>query len=367
MVTDDEYLERIVAGIHAQSADQAEVTWNEKINGRQFDVVLRFTLGGLRFLVLIEVKNRGRRASASDIEAFVTKASDQSANKVVFVTAAGFQSGAIEVAKRHGVDLFTVQFVEDEFEVFNEGSVILKTGDVHIGGAPAEIQIGDPVLMTRVNRAALIYKDSRRFELPSETTQMAYYATRTLLKDGRSIEQVIAGAIPREPALGEKVHVAIPMKRPELIIPPDEYFFPNGKISSVEFEVEGAMMRPMRGNTYIEPTSFRNPVVYKNELTGEETRYSLGRLPLGLKEAEPGKFYFVMHPLRYYFCEKVSGDLVHWTLVESFQGNRLIRSRFTQKLEYSYYFMPVTSRTIMRRLKARLKELEELDANAKPA
>ena len=42
MVSDDEYLERIVAGIQTVTTDGADVTWNETLNGRQFDVVVRF-------------------------------------------------------------------------------------------------------------------------------------------------------------------------------------------------------------------------------------------------------------------------------------------------------------------------------------
>src|SRR3546814_9627973 len=68
MIKEDEYLERVVAGIHAVSSGDAEVIWNESINGRQFDVVVRFQLGTLAYLVLVEVKNRSRRASAQRSE-----------------------------------------------------------------------------------------------------------------------------------------------------------------------------------------------------------------------------------------------------------------------------------------------------------
>ena len=52
MISEDEYLERIVAGIHAVTRGSANVSWNEIINGRQFDVAVRFTLGTLSYLVL---------------------------------------------------------------------------------------------------------------------------------------------------------------------------------------------------------------------------------------------------------------------------------------------------------------------------
>ena len=90
VISDDEYLERLVAGIQAVTTDGAEVRWNETIGNRQFDVVVRFQLGTLRYLVLIEVRNRTRKAEAKDIDAFVTKAIDQTAYKILVVTTAGF-------------------------------------------------------------------------------------------------------------------------------------------------------------------------------------------------------------------------------------------------------------------------------------
>src|SRR3546814_20243911 len=102
MISDDEYLERIVAGIHVATTQGAEVIWNEKINGRQFDVVVRFQVGTLRYLVLIAVKNRSRQVTAEPIESFVTKARDQTAINTYVYYAAGFQSGPVLVSARHG-------------------------------------------------------------------------------------------------------------------------------------------------------------------------------------------------------------------------------------------------------------------------
>src|SRR3546814_13079848 len=102
MISDDEYLERIVAGIHVVTTEGAEVIWNEKINGRQFDVAVRFQVGTLRYLVLIEVKNRSRKVTAEHIASFVTKARDQKASKTVVDSDAEFQYGAVLVAGGRG-------------------------------------------------------------------------------------------------------------------------------------------------------------------------------------------------------------------------------------------------------------------------
>lgn len=68
MISEDEYLERVVAGIHAISSDDDDVHWNEKINGRQL------TLSSVSARHP-ELSGRGggqkplERASAADVEA----------------------------------------------------------------------------------------------------------------------------------------------------------------------------------------------------------------------------------------------------------------------------------------------------------
>jgi hypothetical protein len=48
--------ERVVAAIHVAENSGATVTWNEHINGRQFDVAIRFKFQFYDYLTLIECK-----------------------------------------------------------------------------------------------------------------------------------------------------------------------------------------------------------------------------------------------------------------------------------------------------------------------
>jgi hypothetical protein len=50
-------LERLVAGMHVAETPDIEVRWNDKINGRQFDVSLRFRKGVHDYLTVIECKD----------------------------------------------------------------------------------------------------------------------------------------------------------------------------------------------------------------------------------------------------------------------------------------------------------------------
>lgn len=356
MISEDEYLERVVAGIHAASSAGADVRWNEVINGRQFDVVVRFQLGTLRYLVLIEVKNRTRRAAASDVEAFVTKARDQNANKVVFVTAAGFQEGAVDVARRHCLDLFTVTFDETEIDLSTAGSFAFQMNPDATGTEPLEFEVGEPQLVTVIEDVRLLFADGGAFELPSEASQMTYYAEKTILSDGRTLGELMMSVPGWAPALDETRQEEIEVDPPLRVEPPDGYYFPPGTLRRLVLTIAGRMSRPLSGNVKIESSSFRCPVVYTNVLTGESRRYTLDQLPLNTGSVAPGHFYFQLHPLRYFYCDSKTGSLIRWHLIESFQGGQMIRSTYTQQSIYGAFYIPVRDKAILRRLEGRLRD-----------
>jgi hypothetical protein len=101
--------ERVIAAIEVASNRGATVTWDEKIEGRQFDVAIRFPFGPHSYLALIECKNYAASVPVEKIDAFVTKTRDAKANKAVIVSKSGFQAGCLNVARRHGVELFTLK------------------------------------------------------------------------------------------------------------------------------------------------------------------------------------------------------------------------------------------------------------------
>ena len=361
MISDDEYLERLVAGIHAVTTAAADVRWNEILNGRQFDVAVRFKHGTLSYLVLVEVKNRTRKATASDVEAFVTKARDQSANKAVFVTAAGFQSGAIEVAKRHGVELFTVT-VDDSTPVISptQSVVVLSRGPTP-AAMPPKLELAEPQLIANILSVTLTYIGGSKASLPTEQTQMRYYASKSLFADGQSIMDHIESRPIFNLGLNESRSDTIKLGwRGSTITPPDNYFIHPGRVKAITYASVGKMGRSVSGNVMFEPASFTSPVIYTNVLTGEEQRFRVDQLPLGLELAEVGKFYSLEHPLRYYFCERISNNLATWWMVESFQCEQLIQMEFTQDIKYSVHMIPVTDKATLARLAKRLADMQTL-------
>jgi hypothetical protein len=357
MISDDEYLERIVAGIHAVSTDGADVRWNDVINGRQFDVVVRFKLGTLNYLVLVEVKNRIRKAQAEDLDAFVTKAHDQNANKAVFVTAAGFQEGAVAVAKRHGIDLFTVTFDESDIRLPQNATLISIRNPKAPKDARPEFSIGEPELVANLEHATLTYIDGSKADIPAEQSQMTYYFKNTKFGDGRSLGRMAASIEIPSVQLDETIIVEHQFDPPVMVTPPDEHFFRKGEVRSVSFKVTGRKARLMRGNIKIDPNLLSSPVVYTNAITGEVTRFALDSLPIGFDRVSPGNYYFRPHPLAYCYCEAIHGHLIHWCLVEAFQNGNLIQARMRQELKYSPFYIPVTDKKTLNRLQARFDSL----------
>ncbi|WP_427873069.1 restriction endonuclease [Flavobacterium sp. MMS24-S5] len=77
---------------------------------REFDVVIKSKVNGYDMCIAIECKDYGSRVSIEKIEAFKSKCSTvKEINKMVFVSALGYQRGAITQAKNFGIDLLTAE------------------------------------------------------------------------------------------------------------------------------------------------------------------------------------------------------------------------------------------------------------------
>src|ERR1700688_1546822 len=102
------HFERLVAAIHKATDQGADVRWNEKIDGRQFDVTIRFRKGLYEYLTVVECKDYGIAVPVEKVDAFVTKAADVHANQAVMASSSGFQSGSEKVAAKHKIELILV-------------------------------------------------------------------------------------------------------------------------------------------------------------------------------------------------------------------------------------------------------------------
>ncbi len=89
-----------------------KVTLHDKIVGvdgeYDFDATIRFSMGGMNFLTLIEAKRHKNPIKRELVQVLNDKLRSVGAQKGVMISTAPYQSGALEYAKVHGIALVTV-------------------------------------------------------------------------------------------------------------------------------------------------------------------------------------------------------------------------------------------------------------------
>lgn len=89
-----------------------EVTLHDKLQGADglydFDATVRFGLGGMRFLVLIEAKRHNNPIKRELVQVLHDKLRSVGAQKAAMIATTPYQRGALEYAKKHGIALATV-------------------------------------------------------------------------------------------------------------------------------------------------------------------------------------------------------------------------------------------------------------------
>jgi hypothetical protein len=335
MSTDWKKFERLVAAIHSAETQGATVVWNDTINGRQFDVTLRFKVGLHDYLTVIECKDYKEKIPVEKIDAFVNKARDVNASKAVFVSSNGYQSGCFTVAARHGVKLLTLN----------------EKVDVDVAKIAAEI-----VPALNIFSVRFVLKDGNEYPLEGdEDGRLAYLMNNIALS-----------------VSGSKItpNAFLNSWRPNIfhLTPETEYeqvlVFPPGTSAAIPYEAE---VEPEKIKFCYKLTKAfipKAPTLDTHVLEGMGTFYELideagnvvRKLPanavnLGFDtKLEAGKFYFIPSLHNYYYCEKIENDLAHYILIESYQFGMLIQARLIQKTKYSAYYVEVTDKKRLERL-----------------
>ena len=62
----------------------------------------------------------------------------------------------------------------------------------------------------------------------------------------------------------------------------------------------------------------------------------------------------------YYYCDSITGSLVRWQLIESFQSGSLVRATLTQEIAYSHFYIPVSDKKVVTRLRRRLADYRKI-------
>lgn len=108
-------------GCTSELVTDLRVTLHDKIEAADgtydFDATVRFTFGGMSFVVLVEAKKHKNPIKRELVQVLHQKLQSVGAQKAAMVSTAPYQSGALQFAVQHGIALVTV----------TEGRFILET------------------------------------------------------------------------------------------------------------------------------------------------------------------------------------------------------------------------------------------------
>ena len=98
----------------------------ERIHGSDgdyiFDVTARFEALGVNFLVLVECKRYRRKVERQEVQVLRDKLVSVGAQKGMLFATSGFQQGAVDYARVHGIALVRLETAQPEFVSRGDGS-----------------------------------------------------------------------------------------------------------------------------------------------------------------------------------------------------------------------------------------------------
>lgn len=113
MTEDSRNLELLVHRIQQQLAPAAEVLHDVHLPGRnskvdrQIDVLVRQKIGQYEMLIVLDCKDHARPIDVTGVEAFLGLVEDVGAHKGALICPRGFSAAAKEMARAHGIDLYS--------------------------------------------------------------------------------------------------------------------------------------------------------------------------------------------------------------------------------------------------------------------
>jgi len=334
--------ERIVAAIHAVEADGAKITWNDKINGRQFDVTIRFRKFNYDFLVVIECKDYTDPVPAEKVDALVTKSRDANADKAIMIAANGFQSGCITVAAKHNITLISLTTLQRSAEELAKSfSPVLHLSDFRF--STPDTPSGILVLPDEIGVMRSLLRDFR-VEFKGESISPEELISR---HQKEAQKQATSGL----------TTYTINLPKGSKLIHPN-----TGGIDEVAtFSYDQQLMTEsgITGLEYYsnEPSLSKDIFEMKDAVTGETRLVDTSRIYLGFDtQVEVGKFYVNPNLGFSYYVEKIIGELVTYVLVESYQLGNLMQTTYEQDIQYSDQFVKIIDKVEIERLTGMLNK-----------
>jgi len=312
----------------------SQVKLNEIIEGREFDVSIRFKNGLHMFHTLIECKNYGSPVSVEKIDAFATKSRDAGASKALMFSKNGFQSGAKTVAKRHRIDLYSLK---ESVEI------------------PKSVRSGNEQDVLNFTEIGLILEDETVF-LPDAHGRLEYCMKHSNLKDGDN-ETNLHDFVDsywdhlEEPKLDQ-------IKEKSFRVPEGTTIAVKGFLETsllkrvvVRYQlVEGIGVNIPMDAHLMEKLHLQYFLV--NEISGEEESIAAIDVHLGFdKEVFAGNFYANSNIGNNYFIESIENGIMKVYLVESYSRGHLFQAVMTAETKYQDQYVLITDSLEIERLK----------------
>jgi hypothetical protein len=352
--------EKLVAEIHRAELQGAEVRWNDKIRGRQFDVIVRFTAGHYGYLTVIECRHQVNPLKVERVDAFVTKTRDVNANKGIIVSSSGFQQGCYEVARRHGIELLTLTEVLEAPE-----------GQISSALTPG-VLMHSFVLLCGESLPEVLPLPEERNILPFlvKATQLTFGGMRESLEtfiDSRFEELLRSGGSTPQ-------HFKQEFTGPASVTLPD---IKTGNtletitltLRALEFQYQVVPMRFMTGDGR-DPYLTERRYELRNVVTGDRALYDPQKVAPNLEPAfQVGKFYYNVVLRFLYHCDGVSGDLITLTMIEGYQHGKHLQVTFRVLRKDAGSYVEVTDQYEITRLSsmlATLRRLSEIQGTLRP-
>lgn len=96
--------ERLAGAVQRKLDPGADVRWNEKLAGRQIDIVVRGRIGTASVLVIVECRDYEDVIGVEHVDALDSVRREVGANKAILVTRTGFTKPALKKAESVGID-----------------------------------------------------------------------------------------------------------------------------------------------------------------------------------------------------------------------------------------------------------------------
>lgn len=343
--------ERLVAAIHFAESKGAQIKWDDKIEGRQFDVTVRFKHGLHDYLTVIECKDKDSKVPVGDVDAFVTKSRDVKANHAVMVSSRGYQSGCIPVAERHGIRLL----------------ILSEASSAELGQLIKEV-----MPMLAIDQVRFERSDARgEYELEDVGGRLAWLMLQIKIwhKDRElSPHDLVSEWLSRpEPVFRSEQHVRLAFEGGATVEIPDEEPL---NVAALKFRarvVDGYTLSGPNLDAHI-LASMHTDVELRDADGKVVHRVPLKDVPFGFAtEMLPGKYYTDPKVNMNFYCEGIEGDVLHIMLVESYQHGMRIGAQFTADRDVQTNYVEIKdSKTIKRLEKIRAEMLAQVSGTKSP-